>query len=243
MPVTLSLQNKNDRSMMKNLLLPFCPFVLAAGLQAQVSVQLQPVATGLPEVVGLAHAGDARLFCVLSPGTIRIIDDGVVLPTPFLNITSQVVSGGERGLLGLAFHPSYAENGLFYVHYTTGSPLTSRVSRFSVSPTNPDSALVDSQLIIYETTQPAGNHNGGDLQFGPDGYLYISLGDGGGAGDGANNAQTLSNPLGALLRIDINVEEGTYAIPPTNPFVDHPTAVPEIWAYGLRNPWRVGFDS
>jgi glucose/arabinose dehydrogenase len=230
--------------MMKKLLLPILPVILAATLNAQVSVQLVPVATGLSDVVGLAHANDERLFCVLRPGTIRIIQNEAVVATPFLSITSLVQSSGtEQGLLGLAFDPAYSENGYFYVHYTaTGN--VSTIARYQVSESDPNVADPASAQVIYTYQQPQGNHNGGDVQFGPDGYLYFSLGEGGGGGDSQNNAQNLNNPLGAILRINVHPEEGVYSIPESNPFATAGGGVrPEIWAYGLRNPWRMGFDA
>ncbi len=228
----------------KLFLLPFAAY-MASTSHAQPALELIEVASGLPDIVDIAHAGDERIFCVLQSGTIRIVQNDVVSPTPFLNITSQVVSGGERGLLGLAFDPNYADNGYFYVHYTApgGSGITT-IARYSVSDSDPNVADPTSQQIIYTYQQPANNHNGGDLDFGPDGHLYISLGDGGGAGDTQNNAQTLSNPLGALLRIDVSGGGVGYEVPEENPFFTAGgNVLPEIFAFGLRNPWRIGFDA
>jgi glucose/arabinose dehydrogenase len=201
----------------------------------------QSVADGLERPVGLFNAGDGsgRLFVLEQPGTIRIIKEGEVLPTPFLDIVDRVGSGGsEQGLLGLAFHPNYAENGHFYVNYTDRNGNTV-IARFSVSD-NPDQADPASEVQLLGVEQPFGNHNGGMLAFGPDGYLYLGLGDGGSAGDPFGNAQSLSTLLGKILRIDVD-DGDPYAIPPDNPFASG-GGRPEIWAYGLRNPWRFSFD-
>jgi len=212
--------------------------------QSPVRVQLETFATGLTRITDIAHAGDERLFAVLQPGTIRIVmPDGTVLPTPFLNITARVNSAAsEQGLLGLAFDPDYATNGFFYVNYTTGSGNgTTRVSRFSVTG-DPDVADPGSEVVLFSLAQPYNNHNAGDLDFGPDGYLYIPLGDGGSGNDPPNNGQNLRTALGSILRIDVH--GGTpYAIPPDNPFTNHGDTLPETWASGLRNPWRFGFDA
>ena len=196
--------------------------------------------------VNLKHAGDDKLYVVEQDGYIRIInDDGSVETTPFLNIDSRVINtGNERGLLGLAFHPNYITNGHFYVNYINNSGNTV-ISRFNRSNTNPLLADPNSELILLTYSQPFTNHNGGDMAFGQDGYLYISSGDGGAGGDPQNNSQNLTNLLGKILRIDIdNTENGNnYAIPPDNPFEGSPTNSEEIWAYGLRNPWKFSFDS
>lgn len=210
------------------------------GSPAPVQLALQEVATGLQQPLYLtAPANDNRLFIVEQPGRIRIVKDGQLLPQPFLDISSRVSSGGERGLLGLAFHPLYTDNGFFYVNYTDNSGDT-RVERYARSD-NPDVADPESGALVLTVDQPFGNHNGGQVLFGPDGMLYIPLGDGGSGGDPQNNAQTLSTLLGKLLRIDVN-SGNPYAIPPDNPFTGQAGARPEIWAYGLRNPWRTSFD-
>jgi glucose/arabinose dehydrogenase len=210
------------------------------GSPAPVQLALQEVATGLQRPLYLtAPANDGRLFIVEQPGRIRIVKDGQLLPQPFLDISSRVSSGGERGLLGLAFHPSYADNGVFFVNYTDNSGDT-RVERYTRGD-NPDVADPGSGALVLAVDQPFGNHNGGQVLFGPDGMLYIPLGDGGSGGDPQNNAQTLSTLLGKLLRIDVN-SGNPYAIPPDNPFIGQAGARPEIWAYGLRNPWRTSFD-
>jgi glucose/arabinose dehydrogenase len=186
--------------------------------------------------------GSGRLLILEQPGTARIYQDGNVLPEPFLDIRSRVVNQGtEQGLLGLAFHPNYAENGYFYVNYTgqqgTGDTV---IARFQVSQTDPGRADPDSELILLQIQQPFRNHNGGGMVFGPDGYLYISTGDGGSADDPQNNGQRLDTLLGKLLRIDVDGGE-PYVIPADNPFAAGGGEA-EIWAYGLRNPWRFSFD-
>lgn len=201
----------------------------------------QLVVDGLDRPVGLFNAddGSGRLFVLEQPGTIRIIKDGEVLPTPFLNIVDEVGSGGsEQGLLGLAFHPNYTENGHFYVNYTDHNGNTV-IARFNVSD-NPDQADPASEVQLLGVEQPFANHNGGMLAFGPDGYLYLGLGDGGSAGDPFGNAQSLDTLLGKILRIDVDAGD-PYGIPPDNPYANG-GGRPEIWAYGLRNPWRFSFD-
>jgi glucose/arabinose dehydrogenase len=198
---------------------------------------------GLESPIGLANAGDGsdRLFILEQPGRIRIYQDGSLVAAPFLDLTDRVSCCGERGLLGLAFHPRYAENGYFYVNYTTqaGDTLTTIIARFQVSG-DPLRAESSSQKQLLRVTQPYANHNGGGLAFGPDGYLYIALGDGGSAGDPQGNAQSLDTLLGKLLRVDVDHGD-PYAIPVDNPFAAG-GGLPEIWAYGLRNPWRFSFD-
>jgi glucose/arabinose dehydrogenase len=218
--------------------------MLAAGqgvVCAQPAIQLDPIATGLNNPVAVTHAGDGsgRLFITLRPGSILIHDGQQLLPTPFLDIGTLIASGGERGLLSTAFHPGYASNGHFYVNYTDLAGDTV-VARYSVSV---DANVADpgSAEIVFTAAQPFSNHNGGQLQFGPDGYLYIGMGDGGSGGDPQNHAQTLSSVLGKLLRIDVDTGS-PYAIPADNPFRNEPGAALEIWALGLRNPWRFSFD-
>ncbi|MEJ5263166.1 MAG: PQQ-dependent sugar dehydrogenase [Ignavibacterium sp.] len=198
----------------------------------------------------LDHAGDGsnRIFVVEQAGRIKVFPNNSSVTTTklFLDITDRVTSGGETGLLGLAFHPNYENNGYFYVNYTAPNPLRTVVSRFQVSPTNPDSADKNTEQILLTFNQPYSNHNGGCIAFGPDGYLYIATGDGGSGGDPQNNAQNITNLLGKILRIDVDNPQAplNYGIPTTNPFFDstNTSIRKEIYAYGLRNPWRMSFD-
>jgi glucose/arabinose dehydrogenase len=208
---------------------------------SRIGNDLIPFATGVNKPVCLANAGDNRLFVIDQTGYIYIIDSlGIVNTQPYLDIHERVISGGEQGLLGVAFHPQYTTNGYFYVNYT-GAGDSTHISRFSVSTGSPDLADPSSEYKLMTIFQPFTNHNGGDLNFGPDGYLYIGLGDGGSGGDPGNRAQNLMEYLGKMLRI--NVDNGNpYVIPPTNPFFNSTTALGEIWALGLRNPWRFSFD-
>jgi glucose/arabinose dehydrogenase len=229
---------------MKSMKLLFSFFFLMTFLNTDAQLVLESFVSGFSQPVDITNAGDERLFVVERAGRIRIIENGNILSTPFLNITSQVSSSpNERGLLGLAFHPDYANNGYFYVNYTR-SDGDSRISRFSVSG-DPNVAILDTEVILLEADQPEWNHNGGCVKFGPDGYLYIGLGDGGGGGDNhgpIGNGQNPQTFLGKILRID--VDNGIpYSIPATNPFVGNNDVLDEIWALGLRNPWRFSFDS
>ena len=194
-------------------------------------------------VVDIRNAGDssARLFLVEQGGLVRVLKDGVELANPFLDIENRISAGGERGLLSLAFAPDYKSSGYFYVWYTdqVGSTV---LSRFSVSG-NPDVADAGSEETILTVVQPFSNHNGGRLQFGPDGFLYLGLGDGGSAGDPQGNAQNMNTLLGKLIRIDVDPVHGTYTVPEDNPFLGAGNTEDEIWASGLRNPWRISFDS
>ena len=222
-------------------------FLLAQGTSAAPPpITPQPFVSGLSAPVEIAHANDSsgRLFVVEQGGRIRVIRNGLLLSTPFLDLSAAnggpVRTGGEQGLLGLAFHPAYASNGRFYVFYTRalGSDPGNEIviQRFNRSPSNPDLADASSGSIVLTIAHPQfTNHNGGKLAFGPDGYLYIGVGDGGGGGDPFNAAQSLGDLRGKILRIDVD-GGAPYAIPPTNPFGN------EIWAYGLRNPWRFSFD-
>lgn len=203
--------------------------------------KLIPFASGLNSVVCIVNAGDSRLFVVDQHGYINIVNqDGTVISPFFLDIHSRVVYGGERGLLGIAFHPQHQTNGYFYVNYI-GNGDSTHISRFSIRADNPDLADPQSELKLLTIFQPYENHNGGDLNFGPDGYLYFGLGDGGSAGDPGNRAQNPKEYLGKMLRIDVD-HGNPYAIPMTNPFYNSSTALGEIWALGLRNPWRFSFD-
>lgn len=186
-----------------------------------------------------------RLFVVEQGGTIKVFDNEASTEnsSTFLDIENRIASSGELGLLGLSFHPNYATNGFFYVTYTPSNDLAV-ISRFKVSTTNPNMADASSETVLLRIPQPFGNHNGGQLAFGPDGYLYIASGDGGGAGDPNGYAQNLNNQLGKILRIDVDVLANglEYSIPADNPFVETEGAREEIFAYGLRNPWRFSFD-
>jgi len=211
-------------------------------------ITLAPYASGLSSPIALTHAGDGsgRLFVVEQGGFIRIINNGVLQIAPFLDITDRVLSGGERGLLGIAFPPGYSTKGYFYVNYTRTPDGATTVSRFRVT-SNPDIAAPNSEEVILTVEQPFANHNGGQIAFSPkDGYLYIGMGDGGGAGDPQNYAQNLDilegnmRLLGKLLRIDVESGVNPYAIPSDNPLLNGIRS--EIWALGLRNPWRFSFD-
>ena len=204
-------------------------------------------ALSLSRMVGMTYPPDGsdRLYVVLQPGRIVFFpnDREVDSAELFLNIRDRVNDRGEEeGLLGLAFDPQYADNGHLYVYYSASSPRRSVVSRFSVSADG--RADPGSERVLLEVAQPFANHNGGQIAFGPDGYLYIALGDGGSRGDPQGNGQDLGTLLGSILRIDVSALDstGSYAVPADNPFVGHSGARPEIWAYGLRNPWRFSFD-
>ncbi|NVO19451.1 MAG: PQQ-dependent sugar dehydrogenase [Bacteroidetes bacterium] len=209
--------------------------------KTKIYPNLIPFATGIEQPVSIANAGDSRLFVVGQLGSVYIVDSsGNVMDSPFLDIHERVVYGGERGLLGLAFHPNYRQNGYFFVNYI-GENDSTHISRFSVSRDNPNHADPSSEVKLLTLKQPFENHNGGNLIFGPDGDLYIGLGDGGSAGDPGNRAQNLMEYFGKMLRI--NVDSGnSYRIPASNPFVHSLNARGEIWALGLRNPWRFSFD-
>ncbi len=209
---------------------------------------LEMVASDLNRPVGVAWPDDGtnRLFVIEQhTGRIRIVDlnTGSMLPAPFLSLGG-LASGNEQGLLGLAFDPLHANNGLFYINVTVAGG-TTEIRRYRVSRTSWDIADPDSGVVLLSIAQPFSNHNGGWIAFGPDGYLYISTGDGGSGFDPGNRAQNLDALLGKLLRIDVRATDGPtgqYGIPPDNPFVGVPGARPEIWAYGLRNAWRCSFD-
>ncbi|WP_047546960.1 PQQ-dependent sugar dehydrogenase [Psychroserpens sp. Hel_I_66] len=205
-------------------------------------ISLEIFATGFSSPVNVKHAGDDRLFVVERGGIIKVLNgDGTVNTTPFLDIDDRVTDfGGEQGLLAMAFHPDFANNGFFYVNYIDNSQNTviSRFTRSSI-----DTADPSSELVLITVTQPFSNHNGGDLHFGQDSYLYISLGDGGSGGDPGNRAQSLNTLLGKMLRIDVDATDaGNYGIPADNPFITDSAALNEIWAYGLRNPFKFSFD-
>ncbi len=252
---------------MKKFASVLCFLTLSLTVQAQIpsGLQLIDIGVSVGPNVGIRHAGDGsgRKFLIDQDGIVRVIDAGNnLLPTAFLNITGKVACCGERGLLGLAFHPDYETNGLFFVSYTKEGSNTgdSIIERYSVSAGDPNVADAASGVVLMRVVQLASNHNGGDIHFGPDGYLYISLGDGGPQGNPGNEAQELDSMLGKILRIDvdqttpavtsqnlcgINDAGGAwnYAIPNDNPFVSDNSVCQEIWGYGLRNPWRFSFDS
>ena len=231
-----------------------------------LNISLEQVASGFTRAVDIVSAGDSRIFIVEQDGRVKIVQpSGTVLPDAFLDISARVQSPAdgsnlsERGLLSLAFHPEYAENGYFYVLYTrdtndSGEDGDLVVSRFGVS-ANADLADPGSESVMLIIDHPRTNHNGGSLEFGPDGFLYISIGDGGGGGDPDDNGQKLSNLLGKILRIDVDssgggapdtcsILGGGYTVPADNPFADGANGdCDEIWAWGLRNPWRFSFDS
>lgn len=206
------------------------------------SLALELVASGLsgPLLVTAPPDDPTRIFVVEQGGRIRIVENGALLQTPFLDVSALTNASGERGLLGMAFHPQFAQNGEFFVSYTDAATGGNRIARYAVS-ANPNLADAGSGTVLLSVSQPFSNHNGGHIAFGPDGMLYIAIGDGGGGGDPQGNGQNHLTLLGALLRID--VDGGTpFAIPPDNPYVGDPTGADEIWASGLRNPWRYSFD-
>jgi glucose/arabinose dehydrogenase len=208
-----------------------------------VTLNLTPVVSGLDKLTFLTHAGDGsgRLFVVEQRGRILIIKDGAVNPTPFLDIVPLVGSDSlERGLLSVAFHPDYKNNGLFFINYTDRQGNTV-IARYQVTG-NPDVADPNSAGILLTIDQPYPNHNGGQLAFGPDGFLYVGMGDGGSANDPQNNGQTLNTLLGKILRLDVDNAE-PYGVPENNPFINQSQARPEIWSFGWRNPWRFSFDT
>lgn len=223
-------------------------FLLAASVVAQEpAIRLVKVAEGFarPTDIQQPDDGSGRLFVVEQAGLIRVVRNGSVLAEPFLDIRDRVTRiggiGDERGLLGLAFPPDFARKQYLYVNYTDRAGDTA-ISRFRVSAASRDRAEPGSEQVLLTVDQPFANHNGGQLAFGPDGYLYIGLGDGGSAGDPRGNGQNRRTLLGKMLRIDVEPDLGRYRVPASNPFANDPAYLPEIWALGLRNPWRFGFD-
>ncbi len=233
---------------------PFTPFVVALLLgctdanggagppptPGTADVALATVVEGLDFPVHLsAPSGDARLFVVEKSGRIRIVENDALLPEPFLDVSGEVSGGSEQGLLSVAFHPDYGSNGRLFVNYTDRAGDT-RVVEYRVS-SDPGRVDPGTARTLLTVEQPFSNHNGGQIAFGPDGMLYVGMGDGGSGGDPRGNGQDRSTLLGALLRIDVDGGD-PYAVPADNPFVDEADARGEIWAYGLRNPWRFAFD-
>ena len=221
------------------------PVASAAGSLPPVDTTVEEViASGFDHPVHLTHAGDGggRMFVVEQQGIIRIIKGGSVLPSPFLDIAGKVLYGGERGLLSVAFPPDYASKEYFYVNYTRQPDGQTVVARYRVTG-DPDVADESSEEVLLTVSQPYANHNGGQLVFGPrDGYLYIGMGDGGSGGDPENHAQDTDSLLGKMLRIDVESGVAPYRVPAGNPFVGASDHRDEIWALGLRNPWRFSFD-
>ncbi|WP_299277692.1 PQQ-dependent sugar dehydrogenase [uncultured Psychroserpens sp.] len=231
---------------MKNLTLFLACFVISLSYAQNISLEVY--ASGLSSPVNAKHAGDDRFFVAERAGVIKIINaDGSVNTAPFLDIDPRVINnGGEQGLLAMAFHPNYDTNGFFFVNYidNNGDTIISRFTRSTA-----DTADPNSEVILLNISQPFPNHNGGDMHFGPnDGYLYISTGDGGSGGDPGNRAQNMTLLLGKMLRLDVDVTQTqidtgiTYLIPSDNPFVSDSAVLDEIWASGLRNPWKFSFD-
>jgi hypothetical protein len=219
--------------------------VLPGICHAQTAVQLVPVLTGLSSPLYVTHAGDGtnRLFVVEQAGRILVLQPGGLMPTVFLDITAKVLSGGERGLLGLAFHPNYASNRRFFVNYTRPPDGATVIAEYQASAGNRDVANT-TETILLDLTQPFANHNGGMIEFGPDGFLYIGTGDGGSANDPGNRAQNVNDLLGKILRIDVDTPDppALYSSPPDNPFFGSTPGRDEIFAWGLRNPFRFSFD-
>lgn len=211
------------------------------GINVDQDLMLEEVASGFTAPLFLTHpAGDSRLFVVEQAGRIRIVDDGQVVGTPFLDIQSLVLFQGEQGLLSMAFHPNFGVNGFVYVYYTDLNG-DSQIVRYTATG---DAADPNTAVVVMTVPQPFGNHNGGLIAFGLDGMLYVALGDGGSAGDPQGNGQNTATLLGSILRIDVDTPDPgmNYGIPGDNPFVGDVGAREEIWIYGLRNPWRFAFD-
>lgn len=240
--------SKHGFTMKKLLLLPF--LFLAMGVMGQVRLQQVYTTHIYAEPIELTHANDSsgRAFVAYKNGIVRIFhpDAPTAVPPIYLNIASKTQSSGEQGLLGLAFHPDYKHNGYVYVNYVAQNPRRTVISRFTVMPNNPNKADSSNEFTVLTFLQPvATNHKGGKIAFGPnDGYLYIAQGDGGGGGDPARNGQRKKAFLGKILRIDVDHPEApkNYGIPPTNPFVGDTSYFPEVYTYGMRNPWRFSFD-
>jgi glucose/arabinose dehydrogenase len=212
---------------------------------ATFQIASELIVTGINSPTTITNAGDERLFVTEQAGVIRVFDrDGNLESTPFMNIQNRVQDvGGEQGLLGLAFEANFCETGRFYVNYTANDGgLVTRISRFTVLESNPELGDPNSEEVLIQFDQDFGNHNGGHIEFGPDGFLYIATGDGGSGGDPNNRAQDITSFLGKILRIDVSPETG-YTVPTDNPFAEDDFGVDEIWSYGWRNPWKFAFDS
>lgn len=230
-----------------NRCLSFClsvtmSFTIVGAASAQIDLRLTTIYEGLNEPVYLTHADDdsGRVFIVERAGRIKIGRNGRVFATPFLDITDRVnAEGQEQGLLGLAFDPAFRSNGRFYVNYTSASGATT-ISRFTVADSGSHIAAANSERFLFSWPQPFPNHNGGWIDFGPDGFMYVAMGDGGGAADPNDNGQNLDTALGKILRLDVSGETAVAAA--GNPFIGQANRRAEIWAYGLRNPWRMSFD-
>ncbi len=212
---------------------------------AKPGIALAPLVDGLADVTAITHAGDTRIFLALQEGRVLTWNGTKILSSPFLDIRTKVKNSGEQGLLGIAFHPDYATNRYYFVNYTREPDGATVIERYQASATKPNQTPIGSARTLLVVPQPAANHNGGSLAFGPDGYLYVGMGDGGGAGDPSCYAQRDDTLLGKLLRLDVdqNVDQAPhYGIPPTNPFVGGGDPPDEVWAKGFRNPWRLSFD-
>jgi len=225
------------------------PFV-SGQIQSEYSVEAAFPNLNFNAPVGVFSPTDDtnRLFVIEQAGTIRVFENSksTTVSQVFLDVGDRVLFGGEQGLIGMAFHPAYSENGYFYINYVTDNPRRTIIARYSVSANNPDQADKNSELILLEVNQPFSNHNGGQLSFGADGYLYIGLGDGGSGGDPEGNAQNRASLLGKILRIDVDSPSAgrNYGIPADNPFAGNTLGYrEEIYAYGFRNPWRFSFDA
>jgi glucose/arabinose dehydrogenase len=228
-------------------LLTAVPWTLGPGREstAATRIVLEPVATGLASPLYVTHArdGSGRLFIVEQAGRIKVLAPGAVTPTIFLDLSARVLAGGEQGLLGLAFHPDFARNGRLFVDYTRRPDGATVVAEYRVSPSDPARAAPE-ELLILVVPQPFANHNGGMIEFGPEGFLYVGMGDGGSENDPGNRAQNADELLGKLLRIDVDHPSvaAPYSSPATNPFAGPAPGRDEIFAVGVRNPWRFSFD-
>lgn len=242
-------RNHKPQSMILNRFTPllcgillFSSFFTASGQQTSpLEIELEVFATGLSSPIGIYNCGDERLFILeQNAADIEVLDANGTMIGTFLDLSGSVSTGGERGLLGLAFHPNYLENGLFFLNYTNNQGNTV-IARYQVDDMNPNQADPSSGQILMTIEQPFSNHNGGHIAFGPDGYLYIGMGDGGSGGDPFNYSQNNQSLLGKMLRIDVD-NGSPYGIPADNPFVETSSVLDEIWATGIRNPWKFSFD-